>query len=246
VPLKRQVRRVNLQQQAVLYRRLILDPKRFDQGIEVVFVALVEIVFDGGCDDAGRRRRHESVGEVGVRRLQCRLETFDLGAVGLGRHVFDRSDRHRRLEIADGGAASHGLAAGFGELGIILQLAGPRARPAPAEPRHPPPQIKEKCFAYLLAIARAIDAGVTLALDHPPGRRLALAGEPRFVNLLALGAPGVWFDQRMGAGQAAGVGGKDRHLSSSFGAEHLIMAFNRAHPHTGGSSAKKLILPMAL
>ena len=86
--------------------RLVLDPQRVGEGVEIGFLGGVVFVLHRRGDDARRGRGEERLDEA-VGLVEHGAEIFALG-VDAGRvEIAHRADRLGRLEVADRGPAGH-------------------------------------------------------------------------------------------------------------------------------------------
>jgi hypothetical protein len=213
VALEREIGAVQLQQEAVADDRLVLDPERVRERIEVGVLGIVVLVLDRGGDDARRGRGQERLDETAVRGIERRLEVVAFG-VDCGRiEVAHRADRLGRVHVADRGPARELLLHHALEDRVAGGVAARPPLPGAPEAAHPMLHVQEKALALLLAVVADVDPGGDL-LGHDPAQRLpACFCKLSRVDRLALRAAHVQPDQLGRPRQTAGVGGQNPLLA---------------------------------
>ena len=100
VPLEREVGRVDLQHEARADDRLVFDPQRLAERLQIFQVGVVVLVLDRRGDDAGRGRVHEGLDES-VRMLLRghRAKSRHSASIAAGIDVAHLADRHRQAFV---------------------------------------------------------------------------------------------------------------------------------------------------
>ncbi len=210
-------------------------------GVEIGRVAVVKFVLHRGGDDAGRRRRHERLDEGAGLPVErgAEIATFRLDRTRI--EIPHLADRLRRLVVADRLLRRQHLLHLRLQQRVALDIAPRPALPAVAKPAHPPPHVKEKRLALLLAVIADIDPGGDLLVDDPRQRRLAEPVELTLVDRLAAAAPDVKAHQFRRPRQAAGM-----RRQNPLGAplhQSLPLAALSATPLVLGKSRQNLRIP---
>ena len=210
MPLQRQIRRVDLQVEAVADDGLVLDAQGGGDRLEIGLEARVVLVLHDRCQDARRcrgkerRRRALPLGRIGL------LEGGALGIeLGLA-DVADRADAFGQM-----GDVAHRLAGGDHARALLLELGvgldvGERSPAAlPADAAQAVAQVKNEGLALLLAVGDDVDAGLALLADHPSDGLPSRSGQHAFIDRLAVRPAHVEAGQLGRPRQAARVGRQD-------------------------------------
>ena len=205
--LHRQIRRVDLQDQARLVDGLILGPHLAGERHQIGFVAVVVGVHHSGGDDAGRGRGREHLGERRLGRGRTPLEARDLVLDVLGVEVAHLGDRLRRVgDLGSPGEAPQEL---LDQLGHLLEVLADLALGFPAEARHARGDVGLEADALLLAVVADVDAGGDLGLDHAAHGPIHLRRHGGAGDRLAGLAPDQQVGQHLVARQAADMRRQD-------------------------------------
>ena len=240
VALEREVRAVELQQEARRNDRLVLDLERVGERCEIGLLAVVVGILHRRRDDAGRGRGHEGLEKTAFRLIERGAEIGTLGADRARIEIAHLAHRHRRLEVADRGTPFLLLLHPSHELGVAHDIAPRVPLPASAEAAHPALQVKKKPLALLLAIVADVDPRGDLLRHHPRQRRAACRLDLGGIDRLAGGAPHVQPHQLRRPRQAARMGGQDPlrappHRSCSAQSTSASRADQR---HAGGAGRR--------
>ena len=227
----REIRRVDLQDQAGLVDRAVFLADLAGERHHVGLVRVVVRVHQRGRDDAGRRRGHELLGEGAAGML---LEARDLVADRAHVGVFHVGDRLRG--IGDLGAMHEAPAERRHQVGMLDEVLADAALRLAAIAAHARRHVGLERDALLLAVIADVDAGVLLPLDHLGDRTVELVRHFFRIDRLASLALDQQLGDRLVARQAADMGGQNavaagEHAGSPLWRSWLGLA--AGHPRLG-------------
>ncbi len=208
MPLHRQIRRVDLQREAALDDRPVLDRQRLAQRVDVVAQIGVVLVLHRRRDNPGRRRGHERA----CRRLsqtvnmapQPRALVFDRHRILVGDIAHGLRRGHQTDALAGRSHAQDELQ----KIRIVQHVAHRHPRPAPAEPGHAMLHIGEEALTPHFTVVENIDPGLHLPSDDMRRRRLDLLAQARRVDLFPTRLRRKHRNESLRPRQAAGVRGQ--------------------------------------
>ena len=203
----RQVRRVDLQDEAGLVDRQVLVAQLARERHQVGLVRVVVGIHHRGRDDAGRRRGREAFGEPGPCLREALLEARDLLFDRAGVEIAHFADRLRR--VGDLARPREAPLEHLDQLRHFLEILADLAFGCAAEARHALRDIGLEADALLLAVVADVDAGRDLARDGVAHGAVHLLGERSCVDRLAGLPPDQQVGERGVARQAADVGRQD-------------------------------------
>ena len=166
VLLAREVGTVELQQEARVHDRLVLDAqRRAERAEKLLFVAVVLILHDRR-HHPGRGRGEEWLDERIAGRIERGAEIAALGLHVAGVRIADVADCLRQpANVVDGFFLQRSLVGLLHEDRITLDVGALAPLPRAAEPRQPVANVKEERVALLLAVVADVDAGFDLLCD---------------------------------------------------------------------------------
>src|ERR1051325_865048 len=217
MPFEREVRAIELQQEAAVDDRLVFNAVRLAERLQIRLLTVVEFVLHRGGDDAGRGRGQERLDEGVWLGLEDGTEIGDLRFELAVIDIAHFADRLRRVHVRDRRARRQRFGHLFFEERVTLDIAARPALPAAAEPAHAVADIEEEGLALLLAIVADIDAGLSLLVDDLPRRLLAEPVELGRIDLTAARPLDIETRQLRWPRQAAGVGRQDSVLAPAHG-----------------------------
>ncbi len=220
VMLERQIRTVELQQEAALHDGVVLDLERIAERRQVGVLVLVVLVEHRRGDDAGRRCGQEWFGETRSCGIQRGAEVVALGFDQRAVEIADLADRLGRRHVGDRDRVGEPGLLRLLEQRIARDVAARPALPLATEPGHASAHVEEERLALLLAVVRDVDADLALLGDDAPHGVDAGARQRRLVDRLAVGAVDIEPHQLGRPRQAAGVGRQDARVAALHGSLH--------------------------
>src|ERR1051325_2507399 len=165
MPFEREVRAIELQQEAAVDDRLVFNAERLAERLEIRLFTVVEFVLHRGGDDAGRGRGQERIDEGVWLGLKDGTEIgdfrFELAVVDIAHFA----DRFRRVHVRHRLARRQRFGHLFFEERVALDIAARPALPAAAEPAHAVADIEEEGLALRLAFVPDFYASLGLFVD---------------------------------------------------------------------------------
>jgi hypothetical protein len=216
VLLAREIRTVELQQEARIDDRLVFDPQCGAERGQERLPGRIVLVEHDRRHHAGGGRGQERLGKRVVSRVEHAAEIRALRLHVGGVRIPDVTDRLRQpADVVHRLLPQRRLVGLLLEDRVALDVGALAPLPRAAEPAQPVADVEQERVALLLAVAADVDAGLGLLRYDGAQGRLPRGAQLIAVDRLAARAARVKLRQLERPRQAAGMGGENPLLAST-------------------------------